>query len=345
MTSSVSLGGVPILNETDLALTDALQLNPRVSWTALSEVLELSPVTLARRWQALVRARTAWTCITLEGPRFRGAIIEVACKPGTAVDVAAAFSALPHVATVGITVGEYDLFALVVSPTVDAISAVLLDGLPITPDVTRVSSHVYTGMLGGGRWRHGVLNRAQCEQVRSDLGPPPKELRPLSVDDRALYVALGRDGRRSYTEVAQDLGTSPQVVKRRLDRLQRRGEVAFRCDVARPLAGWHAMAMLWLTAPDAEVGGIGRAIGEWRETRFCAPVVGRTNLCVIVSLRSVEQLEEIVLRLAAEYPQVTIAERRLVLRQVKVHGRLVDEHGRSTEVIPVDPWGMLAGRA
>jgi DNA-binding Lrp family transcriptional regulator len=268
----------------------------------------------------------------------------VACKPGTAVDVAAAFAPLPHVATLGITVGAYDLLALVVAPTVDAISAVLLDGLPITRDVTQVRSHVYTGMFGGGRWRHGVLNRAQCEQVRSELGPPPKELRPLSADDRALYLALGTDGRRSYTDVARDLGTSPQVVKRRLDRLQRRGEIAFRCDVARPLAGWHAMAMLWLTVPDAEIGGIGRAIGKWRETRFCAPVVGRTNLCLIVSLRSVEDLDEIVLRLAAEHPQVAIAERRLVLRQVKVQGRLVDEYGRATEVIPVDPWGMLADR-
>jgi DNA-binding Lrp family transcriptional regulator len=344
MTSSVSLAGVPILDETDLALTDALQLNPRVSWTSLSGALDMSPVTLARRWQALVRARTAWTCITLEGRSYRGAVVEVACKPGTAVDVAAAFAALPHVATLSITVGAYDVLALVVAPTVDAISAVLLDGLPITRDVTQVRSHVYTGMFGGGRWRQGVLNRAQSEQVRSELGSPPKELRPLSADDRALYLALGTDGRRSYTDVARDLGTSPQVVKRRLDRLQRRGEIAFRCDVARPLAGWHAMAMLWLTVPDAEIGGIGRSIGKWRETRFCAPVVSRTNLFLIVSLRSVEDLDEIVLRLAAEYPQVAIAERRLVLRQVKVHGRLVDEYGRATEVIPVDPWGMLADR-
>ncbi len=45
-----------MLDELDLALVDALQVNPRASWAALGDVLELAPVTLARRWQRLAES-------------------------------------------------------------------------------------------------------------------------------------------------------------------------------------------------------------------------------------------------------------------------------------------------
>ncbi|GAA3813083.1 hypothetical protein GCM10022226_37270 [Sphaerisporangium flaviroseum] len=240
MTGSEHVTEAQMFDEVDLALTDALQLNPRVSWTTLARALELSPITLARRWQALVDARSAWTSVTLGGSSFRGAIVEVACAPGTVAKVASTFAELPNVITVNVTIGEYDIVALVVAPTLGAISSVLLSGLPITPEVTRVRSHVFSRVFGGPQWRIGVLNRTQSDQVRSELGPPPKEFRPFSAADRELFLALGTDGRLSYTDLAEELRTSPQVVKRRLDRLQRRGEIAFRCDVARPLASWHS---------------------------------------------------------------------------------------------------------
>ncbi|MFF4667194.1 hypothetical protein [Streptomyces sp. NPDC001282] len=59
-----------------------------------------------------------------------------------------------------------------------------------------------------------------------------------------------------------------------------------------------------------------------------------TNLAVILNLRSFGHLEEILVRIATSLPGVTGTERRLVLRQVKIYGRLVDENGRSTRVVP-----------
>lgn len=40
---------------------------------------------------------------------------------------------------------------------------------------------------------------------------------------------------------------------------------------------------------------------------------------------------------------VAVTERRLVLRQVEVYGRLMDESGWSVEVIPPDPWAADPG--
>ncbi|WP_405722939.1 Lrp/AsnC ligand binding domain-containing protein [Streptomyces sp. NBC_00046] len=88
---------------------------------------------------------------------------------------------------------------------------------------------------------------------------------------------------------------------------------------------------------------MGHRVASWPETRMCAAVASPTNLALIVNLRSFEHLEEVLIRIATKCPGVAVTERRLVLRQVKVYGRLVDESGRCVEVIPPDPWAAEPG--
>lgn len=326
------------LDEVDLALVDALQVHPRASWTSLASVLELAPITLARRWQHLVHTGSAWVTVALSDAAMRGALLELTCRPGTAERVALTLADLPNVSTVGVTTGDFQVFALVLAPNLPTIADVLLRTLPIPDDVTQLRSHVFSGLFGGVVWRLGVINRSQTDLVREPVGPTPQRIRPLGPADRALFLALGHDGRRTYTQLADELGTSPQSVRRRLDRLRRHGDITFRCDVARPLAGWEAMALLWLVVPDADLRRVGKRLGAWAETRHCAAIPGRANLSLIVSLRSLDHLSDLLVRIAREHPEATIVDRRFVLRQIKVHGRIVDERGRSTRVVPVDPW-------
>jgi len=332
-----------VLDETDLALVDGLQLNPRASWASLGAALELAPITLARRWQRLVRSGSAWVSVALGNRRMRGAVLEMSCRPGTARSVALALAELPHVSTVGITTGRYQIFALVLAPTLPAISEVLVHRLAVPEDVTAVHSYLYSGLFGGVVWRLGVMNRARAELVREEPGPAHTPMRSFGEGDRRLLLALGRDGRRSYNDLAAELGTSPQAVRRRLDRLRRNGDITFRCDVARPLAGWGSMAILWLSVPDGDLPVVGRALGTLPETRHCSAVPGPANLVLGVSLRSHEHLDEVLARIVRTHPTVTVVDRRVVLQQVKVYGRIVDEQGRSVRVIPVDPWAAVAG--
>ncbi|MFF4771499.1 Lrp/AsnC family transcriptional regulator [Microtetraspora fusca] len=102
-----------------------------------------------------------------------------------------------------------------------------------------------------------------------------------------------------------------------------------------------AQALLWLTVPDTDLRAVGHRVAGWPETRMCAAVASPTNLALIVNLRSFEHLEEVLIRIARAFPGVSVTERRLVLRQVKIYGRVVDEDGRCIEVIPADPWSAL----
>jgi DNA-binding Lrp family transcriptional regulator len=149
---------------------------------------------------------------------------------------------------------------------------------------------------------------------------------------------LGRDGRRSPTELARALGATAGVVARRLDQLQASNQIVFRCDVARPYFDLPLNMILLMKAPALLAEQTSLLLGHWRETRFCASVVGTANIILIVGLHDLVDAEGILKRLSLEHPDVELVGQRLATRMTKVYGRLLDEFGRSEGVIPVDPW-------
>ena len=89
------------VDELDIALLDALHVNPQVSFEELGRVLDISPVTAARRWRRLVSTGRAWVSSAI-GPRLpvKAALFEAECKPGTVQAVAAEFASRPQVFSV-----------------------------------------------------------------------------------------------------------------------------------------------------------------------------------------------------------------------------------------------------
>lgn len=330
------------LSEVDLAfvdaLVDALQVNPRVSWAAVGQALDISTVSAARRWRALEADGRAWTSITMGPALSQGAVVQFACRPKDANRAVARLCELPFVFTVGRATGDFDLWALVSAPSAEALAHVILDVLPAEVPAVRVRSHAYERVYGGPRWRLSVLDRQQAEQLREDARRPLRREPPSSLD-RRLFAALGVDGRRSWSSLAGELGIAPQSVRRHLERLERRGLVTFRTDLAPPLAGWNLAAMLWLVVDEADALMVGRDLGGWSETRFCASTASRTNLLLIVGLRGIGQLDDLLHRLATAHPSTQVVDRQLVLRFAKVHGRVLGPDGRAARVVPVDPWG------
>lgn len=324
------------LAEEDLQLVDAVQLNPRASWEKIGATIGLSAVTAGRRWRQLGASGAAWTGSTLGSGLFRGGFAEILCRPGTTEAVAAALCDMPDVITVGRSIGSFDLYAITVSPLPVPVSEALMNRLADLPvDLLRVQ--MYTVVYGGPDWRLSVLNRSQSDQMRQES---MRLMRRSAVDDmdRRLFTALFADARRTFVDLAGDLGSSPQAVRRRLEQMQHRGQIAFRADLARPLAGWPLAALLWIAAPDEQVHEIGRWLAACSENRFCARVVSASNLVVIVNVRLPDHLATLVLDLASKYPQAKLIEQRMILRLLKVHGRVLDQQGRSTRVVPVDPW-------
>jgi DNA-binding Lrp family transcriptional regulator len=328
------------VDELDIALLDALHVNPQASFEELGRVLDVSPVTAARRWHRLVSTGRAWVS-SAPGPRLpmKAALFEAECQPGVAQKVAAQFAARPQVFSVNITTGRDNLYALVVAADQPLLSELLLDALPAVEGVHRVQSAVISQLFSGTRWRLGGLSSGQ---VRAVTPEPAKAGHGHAFDefDRELFMALQHDGRLNVRNLAGVVGRSEPAVRRRVDLLTRTGLLAARTDFARVEAGWLTGVALKLQVREAAVAAVGHALVQYSETRFCVAIVGggAANLFVTMQLHKLSDLDPVIRRLLAEYPGVTVVDTRAVLRSIKSWGRLLGPDGRAEEVVPVDPW-------
>ncbi|MDH6576360.1 NAD kinase [Kitasatospora sp. MAP5-34] len=72
---SMVTGPEAAVDELDLALVNALQLQPRAPWSLLGQTLGISPVTAARRWRRLSEAGIAW--VTADGRAVRAVPMDI----------------------------------------------------------------------------------------------------------------------------------------------------------------------------------------------------------------------------------------------------------------------------
>jgi DNA-binding Lrp family transcriptional regulator len=333
-------GGV---DELDIALLDALHLNPLASFEELGSVLEVAPVTAARRWRRLVSTGRAWVS-SAPGPHLplRAALFEAECQPGAASAVAAEFAAIPQIFSVNITTGPDNLYAFVIAADQPLLAALVIDRLPAIAGLNRVQSALMTQLFSGPRWRLGGLSP---DQVRAATPEPVKAIPAHAFDefDRELFLALQHDGRLSFRDLATAVGRPEPTVRRRMGLLAHAGMLAFRTDFARVQAGWPTAVAVKLSVTGSAVAAVGRTLVRYPETRFCVELTGgqAANIFVTMQLHHVSDLDPVIHRLSAEHPGVVVLDTRVVLRSLKSWGRLLGLDGRARDVVPVDLWAPV----
>jgi len=97
------------------------------------------------------------------------------------------------------------------------------------------------------------------------------------------------------------------------------------------------IATFWAQVPAHELETTARVLVNLPEIRLCAAVTGTDNLVATVWLRSLGDSHRLETALAERCPALRLTERAVVLRQSKRMGRLLDDDGRSTGVVPINP--------
>jgi DNA-binding Lrp family transcriptional regulator len=329
------------VDEVDLALLDALHVNPRASFERLGSALGISAVTAARRWHRLASTGRVWVS-SVPGSQVGlvAAVHEIEARPGRAEAVGRYLAEIPQVGSVYLSAGSYDVHALIFAARMSTLTELLFDRLAVTPDVVRARSHIGLEWFSGVGWRLGAIDTGAEREVRDDdpNRDPHRGTKLLDPDEHALYLALQYDGRARYRDLANELGTSEQQVRRRMTAMTKRGLLTFRTDFTRIEGGWPALLVLWLRVPDEVVEAVGGQVSGWPETRICFSVVGAANLFVMVQLHRIGELSRLLARVRDLGRGIEVLDQRVVLRPVKSWGRLLDRDGHSTGVIPVDPW-------
>ncbi|PWI06218.1 Lrp/AsnC family transcriptional regulator [Streptomyces sp. NWU339] len=321
------------LVEEDLALINALQVAPRVSWAEAARVLGSKPATLAARWRRLREEGLAWVTAHPAGTRdVVTSFVEVDCAPGARADVVRALCRDARAVTVEESARGRDLLLTVMTPDLPALTAFVLDDLPKVRGVQGYRTYLGKDVhRQGSDWRLGALDRKQVAALESAArrDRPEQRVEPPS-GAWPLIEALAVDGRRTAADLARITGRNPATVRRQLARLLASQVLAFRCEVAQVQSHWP-IACTWLArVPALEHERTVAALRTLPELRVCVSTTGDTNMMFTVWTRSLTEVLRIERLLGDRMPWLNLVESAVTLRMAKRMGWLLDADGRST---------------
>ncbi|WP_106402278.1 Lrp/AsnC family transcriptional regulator [Actinocorallia populi] len=311
------------LDELDLKLLQALELDGRASFSRIARVLGVSDQTIARRFRRLrSTSRLRVTGMTDDSRLGRDNwIIRLGCIPDVAERLASTLAERPDTRYVGLVSGGTEVMCAMEPRSRRERDEPLLERLRSTPRLTSVSAHGILHSFYGGPF--GLLRKTDAldPDEEAALRPPPlpPTTPPTTLDtvDGALLSALHHDGRATLTELQTATGQSEATVKRRLDRLRATGVLYFAVEYDREHLDQDVEAMCWLTVAPHALAEAGRALATHREVRFAAATTGRTNLVASVLCPTPTDLYTYLNEKIGPLPGVQTAETTLVLRRTK----------------------------
>ncbi|MDN5754411.1 MAG: Lrp/AsnC family transcriptional regulator [Arthrobacter sp.] len=336
-----------MISELDLKIIHALQIAPRVDWEQLATVLDVSAVTLARRWETLREAGIAWVT-PFPGPKYLeagwSAFAYLTSTPARQAELIERLCLDPAFATVSLVSGPHDLLVDCYASSHDELMRTLTRSFAELPGLVHRDVMFSTTLhRGASEWRSGTLEPAQVRQ----LGAPARPVRvghvPDALDTR-LVRGLSSDGRMSWARLGQECGVSAQTAQRRISQILDSGFLSLRCDAALEIEAGQREVSLLLSVPATSVEEIGAYLGNLPGCRLSAEVLGAANLLATLWVHEFSEVRGLEVELARRAPGCTVVSRQATVRHYKRAGRLLDAGGRSCGTVPVPLWEAGSGR-
>ncbi|MFI2203274.1 Lrp/AsnC family transcriptional regulator [Streptomyces sp. NPDC020192] len=286
-----------ILDDLDLRLLSALDVDGRASFSRIGAVLGVSDQTVARRYRRLTA--TAGVRVVALRDAFRLGqdqwMLRVRCAPDSAPAIAEALAKRPDTSWVGLASGGTEVICLTRPRRPGDHDDLLLGRLPRTPSVVEIRAHQVLHRFYGGvdGWirKFGALTDDEITALCPVPGPVPEpgEAR-LEPDDEPLLAVLERDGRATYPELQRATGRSESSVKRRLATLLASGAIYLDIESRPELLGYPVATLLWITTAPAALHAVGQALAAHGPIAHVSATAGPSNLIATALTRSTADL-------------------------------------------------------
>ncbi|MFF1610773.1 Lrp/AsnC family transcriptional regulator [Amycolatopsis sp. NPDC058278] len=269
------------LDDLDRRLLHALQLDARVPFSRIAEVLAVSDRTVVRRFTRLREAGAVRVSAVSRGPAEW--LVRLRVRPHGAAALARALAERTDTAWVTLLSGDTEIACLLRTSGA-------LGELSRHPHVTDVRAQQLLRSLMDGWWpgRTSALTAEQIAALR-EPGPGRSELEPADLD-RRLLPALAADGRAPYADLAGRVGWSESAVRRRLDELRRAGHLRFHVEVDPALYGYRTQGLLWLSVAPKHLAKVADELAADARTAHVAATTGSHNLLAVLVCRDADDL-------------------------------------------------------
>ncbi|CAO5242484.1 Lrp/AsnC family transcriptional regulator [Frankia sp. AgKG'84/4] len=313
------------IDELDLKLLQALQLDGRVPFSTIAELMGVSAHTVARRYQRL-RASAGLRVLGRPGPASTSGrprwMIRIRCAPDAAVTLAASIARRADTTFVALVSGSSEVICVLETTDEESAASLLLHRWPRIPSILAITAHrlLRTHYGGPDGWcsKIGALTAEQVAALRPPAGylgsgPHPR----LDDVDRILLDRLRGDGRAAHGALRASVRLSEPSVRRRLHRLRDSGALYFDLQLDPGQLGYRTIALLWLTAAPTALEAAAHAFARHSEVAFIAATTGPSNLVAAVICRDAEDLYTYLVQRVAAIGGITRVETTMVIRQVK----------------------------
>lgn len=325
-----------MLDELDLAIVHALQIDARAPWTRIASAVGADSATVSRRFEQMQEESLAWLTCWPQSAQWESSTDLAMVLLGADSDVDAV-SALPWAFSVDET--SAGIVALVASRSglrglglrVQELARVAAEGAHGTGahEVRAPRMHVVSAVLAeDSSWRTRALDARGQRIMTSGIGDraggsgaaAARQPKPEIVAE--LLDALSEDPRMSAARLGARLGVSEATARRTVDRASER--LGLGCDLSSWAAGLRRGAMLWARSPQLHAAG---AQARWLPQSYRAlQVVGPAPLCISVRATTLTALPELEQALG---DGIEIVDRWTVLGTRKRNGHLIDDWGRT----------------
>ncbi|MFF2064038.1 Lrp/AsnC family transcriptional regulator [Streptomyces sp. NPDC058200] len=134
-------------------------------------------------------------------------------------------------------------------------------------------------------------------------GPSPRDHRasrtptgPLDATDRRIIAILQADGRRPYSQIADDLGIPASSVRYRVQRLEETGVLQI-VGIANPLTiGFDRLAMIGMRVRPGTAQEVCRSLRDLPETSYVIMTAGQYDVMAEVICRDTDHFTDLMNR-------------------------------------------------
>jgi DNA-binding Lrp family transcriptional regulator len=278
------------LDQLDRQIIHALILDGRAAFSRIAAVVGSSEQTVARRYRRMHAAGTLRVVGLPNSQRLGQSdwVVRLQSVPDAAAAVADALARRDDTSWVQLTSGGTAIVCVVKPAEGSGRHDLLLRQLPSSRRIVAISAHSLLHMFRGGSEHWPGATTALTGAQAAALAPVaaahagPAAAHALGPDDRVLFSELARDGRASYTELAQATHWHESTVRRRVEELRAAGVLYLDVDMDEAAYGIGTRAQLWMSVAPARLAAVGEALAHHPEVPFVAAVTGANNLVASV---------------------------------------------------------------
>lgn len=311
------------MDELDVRIAAALQINGRATWQQVAQAVDSTESTVARRAQRMLdqgEIRVA----AIADPQRCGwgypVLVQLRCEVGEPKRVAQVLAAREDVRFVALIAGTFDVVVELIVPSRSHLAEILIEQLPQIGGIRESTTEsVLRNFKMSYDWSRGLIEDAAVEYLAEGVSVDAQFGNTVVLDetDRALLALLREDGRLSFRSLAEQTGVGESRARRKADTMVKKGAIRIATIVPSHLLGFDVECFCWIRVDLIHLEEAARLLSQRPEVRYLSAASGYRDLICEVILPSEADLYEFETTVLGGLPGIRQVDIGLELQTVK----------------------------